>query len=60
MEIKKLIDKYKKSDSAKILHKLRVEARKALSKLQKEGKTDTGLENLLKNSSKLRDTDVLK
>ncbi|WP_024788367.1 CHAD domain-containing protein [Lebetimonas sp. JH369] len=59
MEIKKLIDKYKKSDSAKILHKLRVEARKALSKLQKEGKTDTGLENLLKNSSKLRDTDVL-
>ncbi|WP_236618766.1 hypothetical protein [Lebetimonas sp. JH292] len=57
MEIKKLIEKYKKSDSAKILHKLRVAARKALSKLQKEGKTHTGLENLLKNSSKFRDTE---
>jgi CHAD domain-containing protein len=57
--MEELIEKYKKKDSAKILHKLRIAARKELSKLQKEGKTDTGLENLLKYSSKLRDSDVL-
>ncbi|GAX88235.1 conserved hypothetical protein [Lebetimonas natsushimae] len=57
--MEKLIEKYKKKEKPEILHKLRVNARKELSKLQKEGKTDIGLENLLKNSSKLRDSDVL-
>lgn len=57
--MEKLIKKYIKKDKSEILHKLRVKARKELSKLEKEGKTDIGLEDLLKNSSKLRDTDVL-
>jgi CHAD domain-containing protein len=57
--MEKLIKKYIKKDKAKILHKLRVSARKELSRLEKEGKIDLGLQNLLKNSSKLRDTDVL-
>jgi CHAD domain-containing protein len=57
--MEKLIKKYIKKDKSEILHKLRVKARKELSKLEKEGKTDIGFEDLLKNSSKLRDTDVL-
>ena len=55
----KLIKKYIKKDDPEILHELRVYARKTLSKLALEGKTDLGLKQLLKNSSKLRDTDVL-
>jgi len=58
-ELKKLIEKYGKKDSPKILHNLRVAARKELSRLEKEGKSDLGLKAILKNSSKLRDTDVL-
>ena len=57
--MKELIEKYKNKDSAKILHKIRVNARKKLSILEKEGKIDLGLKKLLKYSSKLRDSDVL-
>ncbi len=55
----KLIKKYIKKDEPEILHDIRVSARKRLANLQKEGKTDKSLKKLLKNSSKLRDTDVL-
>ena len=56
--MKKLIKKYIKKDDKKLLHKLRIKTRKKLSKLALEGKSDIGLNELLKKSSKLRDTDV--
>jgi CHAD domain-containing protein len=59
MGLKKLIKKYFKKDDADLLHDIRVMARRKLSILEKEGKTDLGLKELLKRSSKLRDTDVL-
>ena len=46
---------YIKKDKAKILHKLRIAARRELSVLEKEGFSDTNIKNLLKKSSKLRD-----
>ena len=55
----KLFKKYIKRDSPKILHDIRVYARRELSRLEAEGKSDLGLKELLKKSSKLRDTDVL-
>ena len=55
----KLLKKYIKKDSPKVLHDLRVFARRELAKLEINGKTDLGLRALLKKSSKLRDTDVL-
>lgn len=55
----KLIKKYIKKDDSEVLHNLRIEARRKLSVLALENKTDLGLKALLKNSSKLRDTDVL-
>ena len=58
--MKNLLKKYIKKDDADILHDLRVQARKKISLLSLENKTDKGLENILKKSSKLRDTDVLK
>ena len=54
-----IIKKYIKKDDSEILHDIRVEARKRLSQLALEGKTDLGLQKLLKKSSKLRDSDVL-
>jgi len=57
--MEKLIKKYLKKDDPDILHDLRVKARKKLSLLAVENKTDLSLEKLLKKSSKLRDTDVL-
>jgi CHAD domain-containing protein len=57
--MERLIKKYIKKDDPDILHDLRVEARRKLSILEKESKTDLGLKKLLKKSSKLRDTDVL-
>jgi len=57
--MEKLIQKFIKKQDRKTLHKLRIEARRELSVLENRGKTDLGLVNLLKNSSKLRDTDVL-
>jgi CHAD domain-containing protein len=57
--MEKLIKKYIKKDDPKVLHDLRVKARRKLSILEKESKTDLGLKKLLKKSSKLRDTDVL-
>lgn len=56
--MKKLIKKYIKKDDVDILHNLRIYARKKLSKLSLEEKSDLGLVELLRNSSKLRDTDV--
>jgi len=57
--MEKLIQKFIKKQDRKTLHKLRIKARRELSVLENRGKTDLGLVNLLKNSSKLRDTDVL-
>jgi len=57
--MEKLIKKYIKKDDAETLHKLRVASRKKLSQLALEGKVDLGLKELLKNSSKLRDSDVM-
>ena len=57
--MEKLIQKFVKKQDRKTLHKLRIKARRELSVLENRGKTDLGLVNLLKNSSKLRDTDVL-
>ena len=57
--MEKFIQKYIKKDKAKILHKLRISARKELSVLEKEGFSDINIKNLLKKSSKLRDSDVL-
>jgi CHAD domain-containing protein len=57
--MEKLIKKYIKKDDPEVLHDLRVKARRKLSILEKESKTDLGLKKLLKKSSKLRDTDVL-
>ncbi|WP_456471087.1 CHAD domain-containing protein [Caminibacter sp.] len=57
--MEKLIRRYIKKDDPEVLHDLRVWARKELSVLEKEGKTDLELKRLLKKSSKLRDTDVL-
>jgi len=54
-----LIEKYIKKDDKKVLHKLRIQARRELAKLEAENKEDLGLKALLKNSSKLRDSDVL-
>ncbi len=54
-----LIKKYLKKDDPDVLHDLRIYARKTLSKLALENKTDSSLKKLLKKSSKLRDTDVL-
>ena len=55
----KLINKYIKKDDPNILHDLRVKARRRLSNLAIKGKYDKGLQSILKNSSKLRDSDVL-
>ena len=57
--MEKLIKKYLKKQDEKTLHDLRVECRRKLSFLQKEGLSDIGYETILKNSSKLRDTDVM-
>jgi len=57
--MEKLIQKFVKKQDRKTLHKLRIKARRELSVLENRRKTDLGLVNLLKNSSKLRDTDVL-
>ena len=57
--MEKLIKKYIKKDDEEILHDLRVSARKKLSLLALENKVDLGLKELLKKSSKLRDSDVL-
>ena len=57
--MEKLIKKYIKKDNPDILHDLRIFARKRLSLLERENKTDKALKELLKRSSKLRDTDVL-
>lgn len=57
--MEKLIKKYIKKDNPEILHDLRVYARKSLSHLALGGKSDEAYEMILKNSSKLRDTDVL-
>ncbi|NPA87505.1 MAG: CHAD domain-containing protein [Epsilonproteobacteria bacterium] len=54
-----LIKKYIKKQDAKTLHKLRISCRKKLAALQKKGLGEKGREQILKNSSKLRDTDVL-
>jgi len=57
--MEKLIKKYLKKQDPKTLHNLRIECRKKLSFLQKEGLSDEGCEIILKESSKLRDTDVM-
>ena len=57
--MEKLIKKYLKKQDAKTLHSLRIECRKKLSFLQKEGLSNTGYEAILNVSSKLRDTDVM-
>jgi len=57
--MEKLIKKYLKKQDAKTLHSLRIECRKNLSFLQKEGLSDKGCEIILNKSSKLRDTDVM-
>jgi len=57
--MEKLIKKYIKKHDPKTLHNLRIECRKKLSFLQKEGLSDEGCEEILKNSSNLRDTDVM-
>jgi len=57
--MEELIKKYIKKDDKKVLHKLRIAARKELAKLQAKAQEDLGLKALLKNSSKLRDSDVL-
>lgn len=54
-----LINEYLKKQKPKILHDLRVEARRILSNLERNGKIDLGLKLLLKKSSKLRDADVM-
>jgi len=57
--MERLIKQYIKKDDPEILHDLRISARKMLSRLETEGKSDESLKKLLKKSSKLRDTDVL-
>jgi len=57
--MEKLIKKYIKTSSPKILHKLRIECRRNLSILQTKGLVDTGYQAILKASSKLRDIDVM-
>ena len=57
--MEKLIKKYIKTSSPKILHKLRIECRRSLSILQTKGLIDTGYQAILKASSKLRDIDVM-
>ncbi|WP_456480515.1 CHAD domain-containing protein [Nautilia sp.] len=57
--MEKLIKKYIKKQDAKTLHSLRIECRRKLSFLQKEGLSDKGCETVLSSSSKLRDTDVM-
>ena len=57
--MEELISKYIKKDDPDVLHDLRVEARRKLAKLEKEGLVDKGLKKLLKKSSKLRDIDVM-
>jgi CHAD domain-containing protein len=57
--MEKLMKKYFKKQDEETLHNLRIECRKKLSFLQKEGLSDVGCEKILKNSSKLRDTDVM-
>jgi CHAD domain-containing protein len=54
-----LIKKYLQTQDSELLHKIRVLARKQLSKLQQKKKTDISLKQLLKLSSKIRDADVL-
>ena len=54
-----LIKKYIKKQDEETLHNLRIECRKKLSFLQKDGLSDAGCEEILKNSSNLRDTDVM-
>jgi len=58
-KISDLIKSYVKVDREKTLHDLRVLCRRKLSILEKYGYVDVGLKGILKNSSKLRDTDVL-
>ena len=53
------IKKYLKNNTAKNLHNLRIECRRKLSYLSIEGLSNTGCEEILKKSSKLRDTDVM-
>ncbi|GAB6073683.1 CHAD domain-containing protein [Nautilia lithotrophica] len=57
--MEKLIKKYLKKQDAKTLHSLRIECRRMLSFLQKEGHSNKGFETILSASSKLRDTDVM-
>jgi len=57
--MERLINEYLKTNDPEVLHKLRIEARRLLSLLETEGKTDIGLKELLKKSSKVRDIDVL-
>jgi len=57
--MEKLVKKYIKTSSPKILHKLRIECRKNLSILQTKGLINTGYQTILKTSSKLRDIDVM-
>jgi len=58
-KIKKLIKLYFKHRDSEELHKLRVEARRELAKLEKVGKVDENLKKILKLSSAVRDADVL-
>ncbi|ACM92175.1 hypothetical protein NAMH_1042 [Nautilia profundicola AmH] len=57
--MERLIKKYIKKQNAKTLHDLRIECRRKISLLQKDGFSDEGCEKILNASSKLRDTDVL-
>jgi len=57
--MREYIKNYIKNLGAKNLHNLRIECRKKLSYLSIEGLSDTGCEEILKSSSKLRDTDVM-
>ena len=57
--MEKLIKKYLETKNPDTLHKMRVLARKTLSKLAIENKTDLYLKKLMKLSSKIRDSDVM-
>ncbi|AZV46711.1 hypothetical protein C3L23_05320 [Nautilia sp. PV-1] len=57
--MERIIKKYIKKQNEKNLHNLRIECRKKLSFLLKDGLSDEGCEKILKKSSKLRDTDVM-
>jgi len=57
--VERAVKKYLKKQTPKRLHKLRIKCRKKISLLQKDALTDKGCEEILKLSSRLRDTDVL-